>query len=122
MKKLLAAKFSLVAAGLFALGQAQAVPSQVVTYVYYSGTTPIGQSIRGCDSPAEHWGTATLATQSQAVAVAYSCATRTAIRVTFPTSIDPWVQANFCNSTGICELGPQEIQGGGVLLPGMFSD
>jgi hypothetical protein len=122
MKKLLAGKFALAIAGLFALGQAHAVPSQVVTYVYYNGTVPIGQSIRGCDSAAEHWGTATLATQSQAVAVAYSCATRTAIRVTFPTSIDPWVQANFCNTTGICELGPQEIQGGGVLVPGMFSD
>jgi hypothetical protein len=122
MKKLLVSQFVLAVAGLFALGQAHALPSQVVTYVYYSGTTPIGQSIRGCDSAAEHWGTATLATQSSAVAVTYSCATRNAIRVSFPTSIDPWVQANFCNTTGICEVGPQEITGGGVLVPGLFSD
>jgi hypothetical protein len=122
MKKFLAAKFALAAAGLFALGRAQALPSQVVTYVYYSGTTPIGQSIRGCDTAAEHWGTATLATQPAAVSVTYSCATRTAIRVSFPTSIDPWVQANFCNTTGICEVGPQEIAGGGVLESGLFSN
>lgn len=123
MKKLLAGKLTFALVGLFALGQAHAIPSQVATYVYYNGTQPVGQSIRNCDGTAQHWGSAPLATQASAVSVVYACPSMAAKRVIFPTSIDPWVQANFCLTASICDEGPRPIVGTtGPLEPGFNSD
>jgi hypothetical protein len=122
MTKILAGKLTFALAGLFAFGQAQAHPSQVATYVYYSGTQPVGQSILSCEGFSQHWGSAPLANQAGAVSVVYSCATGSAIRIIIPTSVDPWVQANFCNTTGICDEGPGLVNGAGVLVPGFNSN
>jgi hypothetical protein len=121
MKHARKAAFALLGLGLCTVGAAQAVPASVVTYVYYSGAQPVGQSILYCNGIQQHWGQALLADQHNAVAVTYSCSSGNATRISYPTNLDPSVKANFCN-TGICEVGPEPIPGAGELLPGLFSD
>lgn len=102
--------------------EAEALPANVVSYVFYSGAQPIGQSIRYCNGNAQHWGDARSSNLANAVAVTFSCSTGLTTHVAYPAAIDPWVTANFCSESGLCEVGPWPVPGAGTLLPGLYSD
>jgi len=113
----------LLAGSLACAGTASAaVPSNVATYVYYSGTQIIGQSILYCDGKQQHWGDAFLDNQQNAVQVLFSCSSGQTTRVSYPVGLDPWVKANFCSTTNQCEVGPWPVNGHGALLMGYTSD
>jgi hypothetical protein len=123
MNKLLAMVAGVVVTSAFAVGEAQALPVQVVSYVFYSGTQAIGQSIRYCNGVAQHWGTAQGNNLANAVGVTYDCETNDVKSVGYGSGVDPWVKQNFCAETGICGFGPDVINGAtGPLQNGLYSN
>jgi len=116
----LASLFVAVAAGVS--GRAEALPPNATSYVYYSGQQVIGQSILYCDGNRQHWGDARSNNLSNAVAVTFSCGTGLTTHVAYPAAIDPWVTANFCSQSGLCEVGPWPVPGAGTLLSGYYSN
>jgi hypothetical protein len=117
MKKWIA---GLIAAGMFVAGSANALPGQVTTYYYYSGTQLVGQSLGYCNNVLQHWGDAPDNGGVNAIAVTYACGTGSAIDVSYPTNIDPWLRTNFCSTVNACGQGPTPV-GGHTLLPGRYS-
>lgn len=111
-----------VGMGVFVAGEAKALPTTVNSYVFYSGTQIVGQSILYCDGTPQHWGDAPSTGIHNAVAVTYSCGNGNATRVSYPTTIDPWIHANFCLQSGVCEVGPKAVPEAGVFEPGLYSD
>jgi hypothetical protein len=101
---------------------AQAAPVNATSYVFYSGQQVIGQSILYCNGNRQHWGDARSDNLSNAVAVTFSCASGLTTHVAYPAAIDPWVQANFCSQSGLCEVGPWPVPGAGTLLSGYYSN
>ncbi|GAA0901908.1 hypothetical protein KR767_05715 [Luteibacter anthropi] len=122
MRKLSAGLAGIFVTGMLMAGSAQALPKFVTTYVFYSGTQAIGQSILYCNGVRQHWGEAVSTNLDNAVSVTYSCVTGDAMRVGYPTGIDPWVKQNFCSTSAACEVGPWPIPGAGTLLNGSYSD
>ncbi|UPG85548.1 hypothetical protein L2Y94_19975 [Luteibacter aegosomatis] len=123
MNKLLAMVAGVVVTSAFAVGEAQALPTQVVSYVFYSGTQAIGQSIRFCNGVAQHWGTAQSNNLANAVAVTYSCDSNDVKSVGYGANVDPWVRQNFCAETNICAPGPEWITGApGPFESGLYSN
>jgi hypothetical protein len=106
----------------FVAGEANAVATHGSTYVFYSGTQVIGQSLLYCNNDQKHWGDASQYNLNNAVAVTYSCSDGTAIHVGYPANIDPWVKSNFCSQTGLCEAGPWPTNGAPALQTRLWSD
>lgn len=103
-------------------GKANAVTTTGRTYVFYSGTQVIGQSLLYCNNDQKHWGDASQYNLINAVSVSYSCDTGFVIRVAYPANIDPWVKANFCSQTQACQTGPWPVAGAPALENLLWSD
>jgi hypothetical protein len=103
-------------------GEAEAVVTQGHTYVFYNGTQLIGQSLLYCNNAQRHWGDASQHNLDNAISVSYSCDDSRAIHVGYPANIDPWVKANFCSQTGVCDDGPEPTLGAPALQSLLWSD
>jgi hypothetical protein len=99
-----------------------AAPNSAVSYVFYSGATVVGQSIRNCDGVTQHWGDARSDNLASAVAVSFSCSSGLTTSVTYPGGLDPFVKAGFCTESSLCEVGPWPMPGAPPLVPGLYSD
>lgn len=108
--------------GLIAAGEANAVVAEGRTYVFYSGTQIIGQSMLFCSNDQKHWGQASRYNLNNAVSISYSCTDGTAIHIGYPANIDPWLKANFCAETVVCETGPWPVTGAPALENLLYSD
>ncbi|QWT19769.1 hypothetical protein KPL74_18740 [Bacillus sp. NP157] len=123
MKMLVAGLVGLLGVGALSLPQvAEALPSKVNSYVFYSGSQVVGQSILYCNGVQQHWGDARSNNLANAVSVTFSCSSGETTHVAYPAGLDPSAKANFCSQSGLCEVGPWPVNGAGTLQNGLYSD